>query len=174
MSSIESAREVAARLDTIVHTSVAGITFQSMNSFFTTLRAYLQVQNDRLGARNDLYALLRRTNDPNGLALFSLGPQIDKADSAGHFHFPSGARLSFGITLRHGTPCSLVSFRFHYQLADSSSPAFLRFDLNPDLHQDPLTEPRCHLHPGLDHVRLPTPALTPFEVLDRIFFALEG
>jgi hypothetical protein len=49
----------------------------------------------------------------------------------------------------------------------------VRFDLNPEPHEDPLFEPRCHLHPGLEGVRLPTPALTLSEVLDRIFFVLE-
>jgi hypothetical protein len=174
VSSIESARELATRLDGMVHKAVGDITFESVNSFFIKLRVYLQVQNDRLGATNNPFGILKRIEDASGLVLFNLGPQIDKGDTPDHFHFPSGARLSFGVALRRGNPCSLVSFRFHYQFADAPAPAFVRFDLNPDLHQDPLIEPRCHLHPSLDHVRLPTPALTPFEVLDRIFFALEA
>jgi hypothetical protein len=108
VSSIKLARELATRLDGTVHNAVGEITFESVNSFFIKLRAYLQVLNDRLGANNDLYALIKRIDDPSGLALFRLGPEIDKGDSARHFHFPSGARLSFGLTLRRGAVWSLV------------------------------------------------------------------
>jgi hypothetical protein len=31
----------------------------------------------------------------------------------------------------------------------------------------------CHYHPGADDVRLPCLALTPLEVLDRIFLVIE-
>ena len=48
-----------------------------------------------------------------------------------------------------------------------------RFDLNDKAHDSPLHEPRCHYHPGADDVRLPCPALTPLEVLDRIFLVIE-
>jgi hypothetical protein len=173
VSSIQSARELATRLDANVHRDTGGITFKSVNSLFVNLRAYLQKQNDRLSAKNDIFGILKRT-DAKTLALFDLGPQFDKGDTPGHFHFPSGSRLSFGITVRRGDVCSLVSYRFHYQLPEDSSPDFMRFDLNPEPHSDPLFEPRCHLHPGLEDVRLPTPAFTPFEVLDRIFFVLES
>lgn len=172
MSTIESARGLALRLDDAVHRAAGEIAYDSVNSFFIRLRAYLQVQDDRLGANNNVFAILRRIDDQSGLFLTNLGPAIDSGDTPDHFHFPSGARLCFGVTLRRGVQCSLVSYRFHY-VYPGSTPRFLRFDLNPRRHDDPLSEPRCHLHPGLDLVRLPTPALSPFEVLDRIFFVLD-
>jgi len=49
----------------------------------------------------------------------------------------------------------------------------LRFDLNDAPHPDPLGEPRCHLHPGVDEIRLPFSLHHPIEILDRIFFVLE-
>jgi hypothetical protein len=172
---IETARDLALRRDANMHDEATAIELRSVNSFFITLRVYLEKQNDRIGAKNDIYGILKRAEDPSGLALFNLGPQIDKCDTQEHFHFPSGARLSFGITVRaRANCCSLVSYRFHHHMPEGSSPAFLRFDLNSKLHQDPLIEPKCHLHPGRDDVRIPMPALTPSEVLDRIFFVVEG
>lgn len=173
MSSVELARAHAVELDKYIHEAVGTIVFNSPNSLFINLRRYLQIQDDRLAGNNDLFRILRFTDDASGMALMSLGPQIDKGDSPSHFHFPSGSRLSFGITVKRGNQCSLVSYRFHYHYGEGCSPAFLRFDLNHSPHNDPLSEPRCHLHPGLDNVRLAIPALTPFQVLDRIFFVLE-
>jgi hypothetical protein len=129
------------------------------------LRAYLEHQASKL----------KRTEPQrSGFVSIDLGPTIDKEPTPDHFFFDSGARLSVGVTLReNGSGSSLVAFRFHYVLPDNSSLRFLRFDLNEQAHQDPLMEPRCHLHPGLDEVRLPLPVLDPFEVLDRIFFVIE-
>jgi hypothetical protein len=110
VSSIESARELATRLDGLVHKAVNDITFESVNSFFIKLRVYLQVQNDRLGATNSPFGILKRTEDASGLVLFNLGPQIDKGDAPDHFHFPSGARLSFGVALRRVTPAHWCHF----------------------------------------------------------------
>jgi len=82
--------------------------------------------------------------------------------------------LSFGIILRERNGrCSLVSYRFQLNLPEGHLPSFYRFDLNDKTHETPLFEPRCHFHPGLDEVRLPFPALTPLEVLDRIFLVIE-
>jgi hypothetical protein len=67
----------------------------------------------------------------------------------------------------------LAAYRFQLNLPDGNSPSFYRFDLNPEAHETPLFEPRCHLHPGLEEVRLPCPVLTPLEVLDRIFLVIE-
>jgi hypothetical protein len=66
-----------------------------------------------------------------------------------------------------------VEFRYHYQLPAAHAPAYFRFDLNNAAHTDPLMEPRCHLHPGLENVRIPMAVHSPFEILDRIFFVLE-
>jgi len=67
----------------------------------------------------------------------------------------------------------LVAYRFHLSLPEGQSPSFYRFDLNDKAHESPLTEPRCHYHPGVDDVRLPCPVLTPLEVFDRIFMVIE-
>lgn len=103
-----------------------------------------------------------------------MGPSIDKGPTDLHFNLESGARLSFGITLREGNGrCSLVAYRFQLNLPETQSPPFYRFDLNEKGHESPLTEPRCHYHLGVEDVRLPCPALTPLDVLDRVFMVIE-
>ncbi|HTV55694.1 MAG TPA: hypothetical protein VMI06_12365 [Terriglobia bacterium] len=66
-----------------------------------------------------------------------------------------------------------MSFRYHYHLPVGRSPGYIRFDMNPALHEDPLVEPRRHLHPGLENARIPLSLHHPLEILDRIFFTLE-
>jgi hypothetical protein len=108
------------------------------------------------------------------MALIVLGPTLDKGSTPEHFQFDSGARLSFGLTLReYGNGSTLVSYRFHYHLTEARSPRYFRFDLNETLHEDSLAEPRCHLHPGTEDVRIPIYLYDPISVLDQIFFVLE-
>lgn len=123
---------------------------------------------------NNVYTTLKMTPSSASVISINLGPSIDKGPTPGHFRLDSGARLSFGVTLQQsGSTSSLVAVRFHLHLPAGRSPEYLRFDLNPQARADPLSEPRCHLHAGLDKVRLPLPVLSPFEVLDRVFFVVE-
>ena len=102
---------------------------------FIRLRDYLGNQAQELRTYNNVYALLKIATSPGDLASITLGPLIEKGPTAEHFHFDSGARLSFSITLRDsGGGSSLVAFRFHMQLPHGSSPEFLRFDLNSQHH----------------------------------------
>jgi hypothetical protein len=123
---------------------------------------------------NNIRRLLRTKQDRHGQHPILLGPTFDKETATEHFQFDSGAKLSFGITLREeGKSSFLVGYRFHCHLPPESKPAFLRIDLNKQPHKRVLYEPRCHLHPGSEDIRLPLPALPPIEVLDRIFFVIE-
>ena len=161
----EEAKRRALSLDRVLSEQVRQLPSVKPTRVFLRLRAYLEHQGGKL----------RKTGpDFHGLVSIYLGPGIDKGPTTDHFVFDSGAHLSFWLTVREtGSGFSLVAYRFHYSSPAGSSPAFLRFDLNRQAHNDPLTEPRCHLHPGLDDVRLPLPVLDPLEVLDRIFFVIE-
>ena len=122
---------------------------------------------------NNPYKLLKY-HPSEDVAEIEIGPRIDKGSTPEHFHFDSGARLSFGLTLREVNGGSqVVSFRYHYALPEGQSPQYLRFDLNDAPQADPLAEPRCHIHPGIDDARLPFAVHHPLEILDRIFFVLE-
>jgi hypothetical protein len=164
----------AAEMDQRTHGEIAARSFPPPHKMFSAIRAYLLRRSEDMSTRNNPIQLLR-FSDTNGAASIVLGPGIDKGPTPEHFHFDSGARLSFGLTLRErDRGAQLVSFRYHYQLPTAQSPEYIRFDLNEAQHEDPLSEPRCHLHPGLEDVRLPISLHDPFEILDRIFFVLEG
>ena len=174
LSLLPDARVRAALLDNELQAQLDRTLLDAPIGVFIRLRTYLLKQAQETQTWNDVYRQLRLASDQGGLVLINLGPSVDQGSSPDHFHFDSGARLSFGITLREArSGSSLVAYRFHFHLPAERLPEFLRFDLNPQVHDNPLGEPRCHLHPGLEPVRLPLPALDPFEVLDRVFFVIE-
>jgi len=141
---------------------------------FSRLRAYLWEQSQLSGIPSNVYSALKHAPQHGGEVLISLGPTFVRGPSDPPFVLASGARLSFALTLRDsGSHSSVVAYSFRYYLPTDRWPEFLRFDLNRENHPDPLAEPRCHLHPGLNEVRLPAPVLDPFAVLDRIFFVVE-
>ena len=163
----------AVALDDKTHNEIEELVFPSPRRLFSEIRAYLYRRSEEMDTRNNPYALLR-LDQGNSRALIVLGPEFDKGSTPEHFHFDSGARLSFGLALReYDRGWQLASFRYHYEFGATRSPQYFRFDLNEARHEDPLAEPRCHLHPGMEDVRLPFPLHDPFEILDRIFFVLE-
>ncbi len=169
----EDALKRAVELDNRTHAALTCTPFPAPKDLFRKIRTYLIRRSNEVDAKNNPVKLLRFTEN-NGVTSVALGPQIDKGSTQEHFHFDSGARLSFGLTLReHDGGSQLVSYRFHYHRSKERSLEYFRFDLNPAAHEDPLSEPRCHLHPGVDDVRIPFSLHDPLEILDRIFFVLE-
>jgi hypothetical protein len=164
----------ARALDTRTQEQIVSHVLSPAHVVFSEIRAYLIRRADEMAEDNNPWTLLRFVPPSNGISLIAVGPTIDKGPTTKHFRFDSGARLSFGLTLKEQDDGSrLISFRYHYQLPDGHSPAYLRFDLNESLHADPLTEPCCHLHPGIEDVRIPLALHNPFEILDRIFFGID-
>lgn len=167
---IPDAVQRAASLDEKLRSQVDEFHLQPAHEVSSKIRGYLIRRANEISATNNPWNSLKFKKVTNGIWLITLGPTIDKGPTPDHFHFDSGARLSFGLTLReHESGTKLVSFRYHYQLPDGISPHFFRFDLNPSAHENPLTEPLCHLHSGLEDVRLPFSVHDPIEILDRIF-----
>jgi hypothetical protein len=170
---VERARKLATELDARTHQELDDLRLGLPHDVLSEVRAYLLRRSEGLRTRNNPYQLLKLRQD-NGFALIVLGPTIDKGPSPDHFHLDSGACLSFGLALRVVDGGSeLISFRYHYVFPAERSPKYIRFDLNEAPHHDPLVEPRCHVHPGLDDVRIPFSLYHPIEILDRIFFVLE-
>ena len=171
---IEDAVRRATALDGVLLTRIGDFTLEAPHKVFSSIRAYLIRRADETCVENNPWASLKFTTASKGVWLIAIGPTIDDGDTPDHFHFDSGARLSFGLTLQDdGNRSRLVSFRYQYNLPNGKSPSFLRFDLNRALHENPLTEPLCHLHPGLEKVRLPLFLHHPLEILDRIFFVVD-
>jgi hypothetical protein len=171
---LERARELAVALDLKTDRELDGLQLGPPHKVMSQIRAYLLRRSEEMKTRNNPIQLLR-IHPAGEFAQIDLGPSIDEGSTPQHFHFDSGARLSFGLTLREVDRRSqVVSYRYEFVFPDGQSPQYLRFDLNEAPHADPLAEPRCHLHPGIKDVRIPFSVHDPIEILDRIFFVLEG
>jgi hypothetical protein len=160
-------------LDDRYEETLASLGLPSARDVVAEVRTYLQHQDVELSRKNNPLGLVKVTVN-QGITSITLGPTIDKGPTDKHFYLESESRLSFGIEIRETQGrCSLVAYRFHLSLPDRMSPSFYRFDLNKHAHGSPLTEPRAHYHVAVEDVRLPSPVLTPVEVLDRIFQVIE-
>jgi hypothetical protein len=168
----EDARRRAAELDEKLVIGSQTLILPGPKTLFFQIRRCLEEQGRRHGVVNA--GNLVRFEPDQETAAIELGPQIDKGPTAQHFTFRSGARLSFGIAVRKlGEGARLLSYRFDLRLPERCPLTFLRFDLNVKPHEDSLREPRCHIHLGVEHVRIPSLVLSPLDVLDRLFFVIE-
>ncbi len=170
---LERARQRAETLDTHTHHALDSLHLDVPREVFIQIRGHLFRRSQEMNTHNNVYSLLSFLPSRD-LVEIELGPTIDKGPTPEHFHFDSGARLSFGLTLREvGRESRVISYRFQFVFPDDRSPQYLRFDLNKAPHTDSLAEPRCHVHPGIDELRIPFSVHNPIEILDRIFFVLE-
>ena len=172
-SRTEEARKRAAQLDVRLEADLEKLSLPGPEEFFREVRLYLDERSRRLQLKQNIVQLVHKRASGDEFVI-ELGPAFDKGDTETHFHFPSGARLSFGITLRkQGSAALTVAYRFCLRLPASSGTECFIFNLNREPHPDPVQEPRFHVHPGFPHFRIPVPALSPLDVLDRIFFVIE-
>jgi len=87
-----------------------------------------------------------------------------------HFTRYDGAWFDFHITVREtrDRPLELVAYGFELRFPSdvgAHGPAWIRFDLNPPGHDNDLRGVRAHLHPSSDDWSLPSPILSPKEML---------
>jgi len=141
---------------------------------FREIRFYLQRATDTGRTRNGVHVLSRRELE-NGDTQINAGPTIFREPCETCIQFPSGAQLSFGITLRFdGSQTTLLAYRFYLHLLPASGLRFIRIDLNsPKEDYDPLHLPRSHMHPGFEGIHIPFPAMRPLEILDRMIHVIE-
>jgi hypothetical protein len=91
-----------------------------------------------------------------------------------HFQRDDGAWFDFAITVeenRRGA-LRLIGYNFEIRFPEGASPAFIRFDLNEDDHDNEDRGMRCHLHPGNDDLQVPAPLMSPGEVLNILLHGL--
>jgi hypothetical protein len=111
---LERARQRAEELDSKTRDEIGKLRFGPPYEVLSEIRAYLLRRSEEMVTKNNPGQLLK-LRESNGAALIVLGPTIDKGPTPDHFRFDSGARLSFGLTLRKvDRRWQLVSFRYHY------------------------------------------------------------
>ena len=161
------AREYARAVDARVLASVPPLPSTPAGLYDSIRTALMDASNDRLIASgpHDVARLLR----PKHHRLPRHGfVQIDGGTDAEPFiRMSDGAAFNFGVTVEYRAPggARLVSFRYQLQYRRDASPPFLRFDLNPCPHVDPVREPQSHIHPGHDDIRCPFPLMAPLEMM---------
>lgn len=84
----------------------------------------------------------------------------------------NGARLSFALIVKEvEAGLEVLSYSFNLKYSKRSLPRFVRFDLIDAPHEDPVKEPRSHIHHGHDRIRLPAPLLTPTEIVFSLLYS---
>ena len=93
-------------------------------------------------------------------------PRLTRAD---------GAWFDFGITLRlSGSEAELFAYAFALRMAEGAPVKQVRIDLNGRGHANEALGLRSHVHLNVDDegFAIPSPVMTPIEVLDIILFSL--
>ena len=120
-------------------------------------------------------ALLKRTpnSSARGTAEGIVGGRKDfrRESDDGWFKRDDGGLFNFFVSVKAGTPMWLLAYNFELRLPKGAGAEFVRFDLNPPWETD-RDEMRCHLHPGDEGLRAPSPLMSPLELLEQLLYGL--
>jgi hypothetical protein len=119
---------------------------------------------------------LKALNMHQGACCIEGGDPSRPRDPAGsHLRRSDGAWFDFSITVRErGSQLEMLTYRFEIRFPPGMGAPFMRFDHNlPEaIPGKPANEPRSHLHPGHDDLRVPTPQMSPEEVMRILLYEL--
>lgn len=119
--------------------------------------------------------LLYRCTEPDarGVLVITGGKRAETWGADEQFARNDGARFNFVVVARYAkaTVPELIAYHFNLAFPDAHAPAFVRFDCNEaqfaDASRNAARSPlRCHTHPGHAQMTVPSPVLSPLEVLD--------
>lgn len=139
----------------------------------TSLLVWAQTHLKAVAARGvDVESLVQMTGPAGGERILVCGER----DGA-FFERSDGVRCHFKIAVREsGGELALLSYVLHLDApkGHTACPPFLRWEYSPTRKSgvDALKESLSHLHPGHDHVRVPSPVLSPKELI-TLFLGLE-
>lgn len=129
----------------------------------------------------------RGPSDPSQVTLvINLGDKDQKRNTKRsrdlpHFVRFDDAWFDFALTAiaDKKNPIRLDSYSFEIrfplwlgQPPDEQRPHFLRFDLNPPEHDNTAIGDRCHMHIGSDLFSMPSPWMSPLEILEEFIYGL--
>jgi hypothetical protein len=113
--------------------------------------------------------------DARGVMLILGGKRAETWAADDQFARDDDAHFNFAVVCRYARDAAPELLAYHFNLAfrGAHAPVFVRFDCNEahfadasrDASQSPL---RCHTHPGHPHMTVPSPVLSPVEILDLI------
>jgi hypothetical protein len=113
--------------------------------------------------------------DPRGFMMITGGARAETWDADCQFARDDDARFNFTVIARYAKTAApeLIAYHFNLAFPGTHAPAFVRFDCNEahfaDASRNAALSPlRCHTHPGHGQMTVPSPVLSPVEVLDII------
>ena len=113
--------------------------------------------------------------DARGVIMISGGKRTERWDTAEQFARDDDARFNFTVVARYAKAADpeLIAYHFNLAFPGNHVPGFVRFDCNEahfaDAFRDASLSPlRCHVHPGHSRMTVPSPLLSPLEILDLI------
>lgn len=94
--------------------------------------------------------------------------------SLSHFERDDGAWFDFAITVAQPgrRAMELIGYNFELRFEREGGPRFIRFDLNEPSHPNEDRDIRAHVHPGDDDLQVPSPLMSPSEVLQILLHDL--
>lgn len=156
----------------------------SPQALFTQLRQLLVDACDDgllLGGTRQVWDTIRLHTSRNEFVI-NFGKQDvtrnqGRTKSHPHFERKDGAWFDFALTARasHKQPIEIISYSFELRLdtvqwpsrpSEERVPAYVRFDLNPGDHANANHGHRCHIHIGSEAFSIPSPLMSPLEILD--------
>lgn len=101
-----------------------------------------------------------------------------------HFERLDGGWFDFALTAFSDkkSPLELIAYSFEIRLdacqwgerpSEERAPCFVRYDLNPHDHANATVGARCHVHIGSEDFSMPSPWMSPLEILDLFIHGLK-
>lgn len=139
-----------------------------------------------LGGSAAVWQRVKLSTNKDATFVINFGGKNQKRNTRRVKHMPhlerfDGAWFDFALTgiADMENPIRLDSYTFEIRLPlwqdqprDEQRPHFLRFDLNPPGHDNAATGDRCHMHIGSDLFSIPSPWMSPLEILDEIVYGV--
>lgn len=151
----------------------------SADDLFSALRKSLRDASDegRLSTKpHEIFKLLKLSSTGKGeTAILGGEKNFQRTRDKAHFARADGAWFDFTITVAHAgrdKSLILVAYDFEIRFPEHVKPTFVRFDLNQPGHDNETLGLRSHLHPGSDDLSVPSPLMSPLEILDVILHGL--
>lgn len=97
----------------------------------------------------------------------------DRTKQIPHFSRYDGFWFDFSIMVDQNLkPAEIIGFNFELRFPEAlidakQTPEFIRFDFNPPGHPNDI---RLHIHPGTEDFMIPSPPITPIEILHLFLY----
>jgi hypothetical protein len=150
----------------------------SPDELFAELRKSLRNAFDegRLTTKpHEIFKMLKKSPTARGETEIVGGEKnFHRTPNKAHFTRADGAWFDFAIAVVRASAGETVTLAYDFEIRfpEHVGPAFVRFDLNQPGHDNETVGLRSHLHPGSDDLSVPSPLMSPLEILDVFLYGL--